>query len=249
MTRQQPRTVWRIFATLLGLICCGGILAEMNWQAMATKLVDEVKRETYLARDYLGKSELDPRVLAAMESVPRHEFVPEMARARAYGNHPLPIGDGQTISQPFIVALMTDLLQVKPGDRVLEVGTGSGYQAAVLAELVDEVYSVEIVGNLARAASTTLALLGYDNVQVRHGDGLLGWPEAAPFDGIMVTAAGLDIPDTLIEQLKPGARLVMPVGAQHEVQQLKVVTREYTGGLTETDKLPVRFVPITRNVR
>ena len=208
------------------------------------RLLDEIQADI---RGILGR-ELRPQVAAAVKSVPRHEFVPKTLQSNAYANHPLPIGDDQTISQPLIVALMTDLMDVDKDDRVLEVGTGSGYQAAVLAEIADHVYSVEIIGALAHAATGRLKRLGYLNVSVRHGDGLAGWPEAAPFDAIMVTAAGVEIPESLLEQLKPGGRLVIPVGAEHAVQQLKVIEKT-AAGITSTDVLPVRFVPVTRTVR
>jgi len=175
-----------------------------------------------------------PEVLAALRSVPRHEFVPASEREAAYADHPLPIGFEQTISQPYIVALMTELARLEPGDKVLEIGTGSGYQAAVLARLVRAVYSIEIVEPLARSAARTLARLGYANVEVRAGDGYQGWPEQAPFDAIVVTAAPARVPEPLKQQLAPGGRLVIPVGTSD--QELMVLTRRV---------LPVRFVPMT----
>jgi protein-L-isoaspartate(D-aspartate) O-methyltransferase len=183
----------------------------------------------------------DPEVLRAMRKVPRHRFVPPSQQRHAYEDRPLPIGHQQTISQPYIVALMTELAAVKPGDRVLEVGTGSGYQAAVLAELGVSVFSVEIVEPLAERADATLQELGYE-VEVRHGDGYAGWPEHAPFDAIVVTAAPPRIPEALKQQLKPGAHLVIPVGRNY--QSLKLVTRTHAG-FREQDVLPVRFVPMT----
>ncbi len=191
---------------------------------------------------------LEPAVREALVSVKRHEFVPDELDYLAYRNHPLPIGDEQTISQPFIVALMTQLLDLSDCSRVLEVGTGSAYQAAVLAELCGDVYTVEIIGNLARSATLTLQRLGYDNVHVRHGDGMLGWPDEAPFDAIIVTAAGIKIPVTLLEQLRDGGKLVMPVGPQNAVQHLKVIER-VPGGFHEESVLPVRFVPVTDRIR
>jgi protein-L-isoaspartate(D-aspartate) O-methyltransferase len=191
-----------------------------------------------------GQAGLDPRVLAALGSVPRHEFVPGGLAHMAYANHPLPIGLGQTISQPYIVALMTDLLQVSPSDRVLEIGTGSGYQAAVLSLLAREVYSIEIVADLGRSAALTLARLGYRNVTTRIGDGYRGWEEHAPYDGIMVTAAAPHVPPALIAQLKPGGRLVVPVGEM--VQDLMLVVKAADGTTTSTRIIPVRFVPLTR---
>jgi len=184
----------------------------------------------------------DARVLAAMGKVPRHELVPTDVRSQAYGDAPLPIGEGQTISQPYIVAFMTEQLGVKGGERVLEVGTGSGYQAAVLAELGAEVYTIEIVPALARRARADLERLGYRSVFVREGDGYRGWPEKAPFDAIIVTAAPPEVPAPLLEQLKPGGRLVLPVG--ETFQELLLVTKD-KGGVQKRRLLPVRFVPMT----
>jgi protein-L-isoaspartate(D-aspartate) O-methyltransferase len=184
----------------------------------------------------------DERVLAALRRVPRHEFVPEGERAAAYANHPLPIGRGQTISQPYIVAAMTELAALDAGSRVLEIGTGSGYQAAVLAELAGEVYTIEIIPELARDAAARLARLGYGRVHVRAGDGYRGWPEEAPFDAIVVTAAPPEVPAPLEEQLGMGGRLVIPVGDYF--QELRVITRTATG-LRERAVFPVRFVPMT----
>jgi len=186
----------------------------------------------------------DARVIKAMGKVPRHEFVPARLRGVAYNDHPLPIGDGQTISQPYIVAFMTEALQLQPGDKVLEVGTGSGYQAAVLAEIAEEVYTIEILPELARSAEERLKRLGYGKVNVRAGDGYYGWPEAAPFDAIVVTAAPDAVPPRLVEQLKEGGRMVIPVGEQWSGQELIRLTKK--GGKMETEKLlPVRFVPLT----
>jgi protein-L-isoaspartate(D-aspartate) O-methyltransferase len=184
----------------------------------------------------------DPRVLEAMNAVPRHLFVPDAQRRDAYGDHPLPIGDSQTISQPYIVAFMTQALDVEPSHKVLEVGTGSGYQAAVLARLVREVYTIEIIEPLATRAQTLLGELGFKNVRVRAGNGYLGWPEEAPFDRIIVTAAPEDVPPALVAQLKPGGRMAIPVGV--ESQELRILRRTATG-LELLDTLPVRFVPMT----
>jgi protein-L-isoaspartate(D-aspartate) O-methyltransferase len=184
----------------------------------------------------------DPRVLDAMRRVPRHEFVPEDRRAQAYLDSPLPIGHGQTISQPYIVAFMTQALEVQPEHTVLEIGTGSGYQAAVLAVLARDVYSIEIVAPLADRARETLARLGYRNVHTRTGNGYLGWPEHAPFDRVMVTAAPDEVPPALVDQLKVGGLMAIPVGTL--VQELRILRRTSTG--TETlSTLPVRFVPMT----
>ena len=188
----------------------------------------------------------DPRVLAAMRKVPRHLFIGPAERARAYEDQPVPIGDNQTISQPYIVALMTELLELAPKSRVLEIGTGSGYQSAVLGELASEVYSIEILPELARASGETLRQLGYANVVVREGDGYHGWPEHAPFDGILVTAAPERIPQPLLEQLSPGGRMVIPVGGFF--QELKVFTKDKDGRITEKDIIPVRFVPMTGEI-
>jgi protein-L-isoaspartate(D-aspartate) O-methyltransferase len=187
----------------------------------------------------------DPRVLEAMGAVPRHLFVPPHFRSRAYGDTPLPIGHGQTISAPDVVGFMTQALRVKAGDRVLDVGTGSGYQAAVLGELGCRVFSIEILEPLAREAGARLADLGYGWVTVRHGDGWLGWPEEAPFDGILVAAAPDHVPPALLAQLKPGARLVIPVGPEGGVQSLKILEKRADGTVDEEDALPVRFVPMT----
>jgi protein-L-isoaspartate(D-aspartate) O-methyltransferase len=185
----------------------------------------------------------DSRVLDAMSRVPRHLFVPESERDEAYGDHPLPIGLGQTISQPYIVAFMSEALQLDPAHRVLEIGTGSGYQAAVLAELAGEVYTIEIIGELAARAEQTLRDAGYRNVTVRAGNGYLGWPEHAPYDRIMVTAAPDRVPPALVEQLKVGGLMAIPVGG-HGFQELRVLRRTESG-LETLATLPVRFVPMT----
>jgi len=185
--------------------------------------------------------------MAAMRKVPRHRFVPIAQAGSAYANRPLAIGDGQTISQPYIVALMTELLDPRPGHVVLEVGTGSGYQAAVLAEIVATVYTIEIVAALGRSAAATLSTLGYRNVTTRIGDGYNGWKEHAPFDGILVTAAPAEIPQPLIDQLKPGGRLVIPVGGRFDVQDLMVIEKKTDGTTTTRRTIPVRFVPLTRD--
>lgn len=191
----------------------------------------------------------DSATLAAMRSVPRHEFVPERAQHRAYGDHPLPIGYGQTISQPYVVAYMTEVLQVVPGMTILEVGTGSGYQAAVLGALRCRVYTLEIFDALATSARARLARLGYDNVTVRHADGHFGWPEHAPFDAIIVTAAAGYIPPALVEQLKPGGRMVIPVGSVYGVQHLILVEKDAQGDVRTRNLLPVRFVPMLQGLR
>lgn len=211
-------------------------------EAMLRDLIEEVA----FTRHEIGKDALDARVMAAMAKVPREHFIPEPYRHRAFANGPVPIGHGQTISQPYMVALMTDLLNPGPDSIMLEVGTGSGYQAAVLAELVQHVYSIEIIDALAKAALERLQRLDYANVTVRHADGYHGWPEHAPFDGIVVTAAAPYVPPPLVEQLKPGGRLVIPVGEPGGVQQLKVVEKRADGSVHSRDILLVAFVPLTR---
>lgn len=188
----------------------------------------------------------DPAILEAMRSVPRHEFVPSSLRNRAYQDRPLPIGHDQTISQPSLVALMTHLLRPERNDIVLEVGTGSGYQAAILSRLVGKVYSVEILEPLANEAQQRLRQLGYRNVVVKHGDGYLGWPEHAPFDGIIVTAGAPHVPPSLLKQLKPGGRMVIPVGPAYATQQLKLIIKGADGRIKEERIIPVQFVPLTR---
>lgn len=212
-------------------------------EAMLSDILEEVE----LTRYEIGKAALDERVMAAMAKVPRERFVGTYDRYRAFANGPLPIGYGQTISQPYIVALMSDLLEPRPDSVILEVGTGSGYQSAVLAELVQHVYSIEIIGALAREAGERLQELGYGNVTVRHGDGYHGWPEHAPFDGIIVTAAAPHIPPSLVEQLKPGGRLVIPVGEPGGVQQLMLVEKRSDGSTSSRSILMVAFVPLTRS--
>jgi protein-L-isoaspartate(D-aspartate) O-methyltransferase len=187
---------------------------------------------------------MSPAVRKALGKVERHRLVPPGEASRAYRNHPLPIGAGQTISQPYIVALSTDLLQPKPADVILEVGTGSGYQAAVLAEIVSRVFTIEIIESLGRTAAKRLEELGYGNIEVRIGDGYAGWPEKAPFDGIVVTAAAPRVPQALVEQLKPGGRMVIPLGGAGDVQYLKLLTKRADGGVEEKRVLPVRFVPL-----
>jgi protein-L-isoaspartate(D-aspartate) O-methyltransferase len=209
-----------------------------------TKQSEQVRM---VERDIRSRGINDPAVLRAMAGVQRHLFVDESFRDRVYGDHPLPIGEGQTISQPYMVALMTEVLRLKPSDRVLEVGTGSGYQAAVLATIVKEVYTIEIVGPLADRARTLLSELGYGNVTVRSGDGYRGWEEQAPFDAIVVTAAADRIPPPLISQLKTGGRLVMPLGRTVFFQTLVVATRR-NGTLEVRELAPVAFVPMTGEV-
>ncbi len=234
-----------IAAGLCLVAMSNGCASEQDMTAERNRLVDKIEAEVRMTARELGFDRLAPPVAEAMRQVPRHVFVPGAQRALAYANHPLPIGNGQTISQPYIVAIMSQLLNVGPGDRVFELGTGSGYQAAVLAAMGVEVYSVEIVPELAERAVANLSAAGYPQVQVRAGDGWLGWPEAAPFDGIILTAAAPLIPDLLVAQMRPGGRLLMPVGDIHDTQQLALFDKGEDGSLRRRDLLPVRFVPVT----
>jgi protein-L-isoaspartate(D-aspartate) O-methyltransferase len=206
----------------------------------------ERARLAMVAEQIVARGVKDARVLEAMRAVPRHEFVPATVREDAYVDSPLPIGHGQTISQPYIVALMTELARPSPSDRALEVGTGSGYQAAVLSRLVAQVFSVELVDPLAQSASAVLRRLGYGNVTVRSGDGYLGWPEEAPFDIILVTAAPEDVPAALVAQLKPGGRMVVPVGRVYDVQDLQLIEKDAAGRVRTRSVIPVRFVPLVK---
>ncbi len=211
------------------------------------RMLADIRTETALARRWLGRDALDPKVLEAMANVPRDRFVPEELRDHAWDNGPLPIGHGQTISQPFIVALMTDLLDIEPDHRILEIGTGSGYQTAILAELAGEVYTVEVVPPLGKQAKRLLDELGYRNIRYRAADGHLGWPEHAPYDGIIVTAAASKVPDELLDQLAPGGHLVIPVGPPWSTQQLMRITRREDGSLERESILPVAFVPLVED--
>lgn len=204
------------------------------------------ERERMVALQIAARDVRDVRVLEAMRTVPRHEFVPDGIRDQAYADRPLPIGDGQTISQPYVVAKMTELLELRPTDVVFELGTGSGYQAAIASRLARRVYTVEIFPSLAERAGALLARLGYDNVEVRAGDGTLGWPEAAPFDALIVTAAIPAIPKRLVEQLRPGGRAVMPIGEPEAVQTLVHLVKTASGAIERRDVFEVRFVPVLR---
>ena len=228
---------WCVAIFLMALACGAGVTGTQrptrDWDGERRRMVDEQLK----ARDIR-----DARVLDAMLKVPRHLFVPEPQRAEAYSDFPVPIGHAQTISQPYIVAFMTQALNVEPGDRVLEIGTGSGYQAAVLSALANTVYTIEILAPLAERARETLKSLGYRNIQVRTGNGYLGWPEHAPYDRIIVTAAPDEVPTALVQQLKIGGVMAIPVGTV--IQELRILRRTATG--TETlSTLPVRFVPMT----
>lgn len=218
---------------------------EKEYAARRLQLIQEITSDVRDTRHWIGKAELDPRVMAAMAKVERHKFVPMLQRHNAYKNRPLPIGYGQTISQPYIVALMTDLLELKKGAKVLEVGTGSAYQAAVLSEIVKQVYTIEIIPALGKQAAERLKQLKYTNVQTRIGDGYYGWKEAAPFDAIIVTAAANHIPPPLIRQLKPGGRMIIPVGGPFATQYLMLVKKDAAGKIKTRQMLPVRFVPLT----
>ena len=228
-----------------GLALVAACVEAADYEQARQRLMEEIKDDVRLTSRHLGKQELDERVLEALGTVPRHAFVPPQERPYAYQNRPLPIGYGQTISQPYIVAIMTDLLDPQPDDVVFELGTGSGYQAAVLAELVEQVYTMEIIEPLAERARETLRELGYQNVTVRVGDGYYGWEEHAPFDGIVVTAAGDHIPPPLVQQLKPGGRMVIPVGSRFFTQQLILVEKQEDGTVRSREILPVSFVPLT----
>jgi protein-L-isoaspartate(D-aspartate) O-methyltransferase len=234
------RTIELLRAGALALFCAhDGVAAE---DAVLARL-----RMEMVADQIAGRGISNEAVLAAMRKVPRHEFVPAPERAHAYRDSPLPIGEGQTISQPYIVALMTELVRPDASDRVLEIGTGSGYQAAVLAELVNHVYTVEIEPSLAQNAAAVLRRLGYSNVTVKTGDGYLGWKEHAPFDIIVVTAAPDHIPQPLIEQLKPGGIMVAPIGPVFAIQELRVLEKDEAGKITSRVITPVRFVPLRRD--
>ena len=237
-TMTRPLFVWSV-AALSAMMACvtngeerGQTERDPNRAVERQRMVDSQMR---------ARGVDDPRVLAAMERVPRHIFVPEEHRSRAYDDSPLPIGFDQTISQPYIVAYMTEVLQVEPGHRVLEIGTGSGYQAAVLGELAREVFTIEIVEPLAMRAREALEALGYRNVHVRFGNGYLGWPERAPFDRIIVTAAPQEVPQPLIDQLAMNGLLVVPVG---RIDQMMTILRKTPAGIQRTETLPVRFVPM-----
>lgn len=219
--------------------------AADDFQAQRARLVEQISQDVMDTSGYIGKGTLDERVMRVMGLVGRHRFVPAELQSQAYENRPLPIGYGQTISQPYIVALMTDLLELEAGDVVLEIGTGSGYQAAILSRLVSEVYSIEIIPELAESASSRLQRLGFDNVEVKNADGYFGWQQHAPFDAIIVTAASSHIPPPLVQQLKPGGIMMIPVGAVFQVQQLSLVRKTTDGELITRQVLPVRFVPFT----
>jgi protein-L-isoaspartate(D-aspartate) O-methyltransferase len=240
----SPRTLWFGVRAILASVVLVTASAAQQEAADRRRMVDEIDAMLASAAGKLGVTKLSPQVRAAMSEVPRHEFVPPEYRSRAYRNTPLPIGHGQTISQPLIVALMTELLQLAKTDKVLEVGTGSGYQAAVLSVLAGEVYTIEIVPELGKMARANLERLGYSNVSTKIGDGFQGWAEHAPFDTIIVTAAPDRAPPPLIAQLKTGGRMVIPVGGFD--QRLMVLAKQADGTATATIVAPVRFVPLIR---
>jgi protein-L-isoaspartate(D-aspartate) O-methyltransferase len=236
---------WLIVIGIILLLFSSHVIAEDVFQRQRHELVKLIKDDVARTRAFLEQGSLDERVLDAINKVPRQEFVPADQRPYAYDNRPLPIGYGQTISQPYIVAIMTDLLKLKKTDRVLEIGTGSGYQAAILAELVGSVYTIEIIEELAATAAGNLKRTGYDTVHTRTGDGYYGWESAAPFDGIIVTAVASHIPPPLIKQLKPGGRMILPVGGQFMMQYLTLVIKGFDNKVSTRQILPVRFVPLT----
>jgi len=231
---------------------CAALLAaraaegQDAFAAPRERMVRDIEHLVSVTAAYTGRGTLSANVLVAMRKVPRHRFVPPEQAGDAYADRPLPIGAGQTISQPFMVALMTDLAEPKKSDVVLEVGTGSGYQAAVLAECVARVHTIEIVRSLGERAAALLQELGYSSVRTRIGDGYGGWPEAAPFDAIVVTAAPDHVPQPLVDQLKPGGRMVIPIGVQLGAQDLQVIEKARDGRTIRRNTLPVRFVPLTR---
>lgn len=232
--KYTPRLLTAVVFLIFGITCARSRNTESDtWDIRA--------RADMVRRQIIARGISDTLVINAMTAIPRHEFVPEDYRHMAYGDHPLPIGEGQTISQPFIVALMTEKLDLSAADRILEIGTGSGYQAAVLAVLCKEVYTIEIVPVLAERASHLLSEMGYDNIHVRCGDGFLGWPEAAPFDAVIITCAPTTVPQPLIEQLAQGGRLIVPLGDDFQMLTLFVKTGDE---LQRDELIPVRFVPM-----
>ena len=251
----------RVLALLTCALLLGTWLLSQNSSFSLAGSAEDHDEDTFrLLRERMVKEQIsdppdyrdpvnDSKVLKAMRTVPRHLFVRPKDMARAYSDHPIPIGYGQTISQPYIVALMTEMLEVRPEHTVLEVGTGSGYQAAILSPLVREVYTVEIVRPLGEAAAERLRRLNYENVRVKVADGFYGWKEHAPFDRIIVTCAATIVPPPLIQQLKPGGKMCIPVGGQYTVQYLTMVEKSETGEITMRKSIPVRFVPFTRDAQ
>ncbi|MEK6729434.1 MAG: protein-L-isoaspartate(D-aspartate) O-methyltransferase [Planctomycetota bacterium] len=235
-----------LFFVILLMLDGGMALAMGDKNPLPDEDVFTLQRKRMVVEQIAFRLIKDKRVLTAMETVPRHLFIPEGYRSYSYYDQPVPVGFGQTISQPYIVALMTELLHVDSEDTVLEVGTGSGYQAAILSLLVKRVYTIEILEALGKTAAERLRALGYTNVEARVSDGYHGWPEHAPFDAIIVTAAAEHIPQPLIDQLKPGGRMIIPVGGVYEIQDLKLLTKDKSSNVIQESLIPVRFVPLTR---
>jgi protein-L-isoaspartate(D-aspartate) O-methyltransferase len=233
-----------LVVVFIGILLSGLVIADEYLQ-QRQQMVAEIEDDVQTTARYIDKESFNSAVMRAMGTVPRHEFVPINGRTRAYQNQPLSIGYGQTISQPYIVALMTDLLRPQPEHHVLEIGTGSGYQAAVLSQLVKQVYSIEIIEELGNASTEVLTRLGYDNIETRIADGYDGWQEHAPFDSIIVTAAISHIPPPLVQQLKKGGRMVIPVGTRFQTQYLTLIEKDTQGIVTSRQVLPVVFVPFT----
>ncbi len=245
MSGRMHRLALPVFTAAVLLTAAFSQSGGDHFQELRKRMVREIIQDARMTASYTGKENLDESVLEILRTVPRHLFVPEHLRGRAYQNRPLPIGYGQTISQPYIVALMTDLLELEASDRVLEIGTGSAYQAAVLAELAARVYTLEIIPELAKSAGQRLADLGYDTVTVLQQDGYYGLAGEAPFDAILVTAAATHIPPPLVEQLKPGGRMVIPVGGPFMTQELIRLRKKGDGSISTEYLLPVAFVPLT----
>ena len=241
---QMPEALAVLLSCLFLVVVPGTVQSSDNDTAQR-KFGREQERESMVSRQIAARGVKDKKVLSAMRQVPRHLLVPPKYRKGAYGDHPVPIGYGQTISQPYIVAYMTEILGLKGGEKVLEIGTGSGYQAAILSEITTNVYTMEIIHELAESAVRSLAELGYNQVHVREGDGYYGWESEAPWDAIIVTAAAEHIPPLLVKQLKPGAKMCIPVGSQFGVQYLLLVEKDENGKVTTRNLMPVRFVPLT----
>ncbi len=232
-----------IFALLVSFH--SGMPGADNYRVQRMNMISDIQDDVRRTERFINKKSFNASVMQAMEKVPRHEFVPTELLSRAYENRPLPIGFGQTISQPYIVGLMTDLLHPEADQNVLEIGTGSGYQAAILSQLVARVYSIEIIEQLGNATTKLLSRLGYDNIKTHIADGYNGWPEHAPYDSIIVTAAISHIPPPLVQQLKKGGRMVIPVGTRFQTQYLTMVEKDLQGKVTTRQVLPVIFVPFT----
>ena len=237
--------MFRLICILSLLLFSNVALVEDDYSRQREELARTIEADVAATSVYLNKESLDPRVMQAMKTVPRHALVPKNVKSKAYLNRPLPIGYGQTISQPYIVAIMTDLLNPQPEHKILEIGTGSGYQAAILSRLVQQVFTIEIIQELGMRAKKDLAELGYANIQTQISDGYYGWEQHAPFDGIVVTAAASHVPPPLIKQLKLGGRMIIPVGSSFLTQQLLLIVKDDEENVTTRQILPVRFVPLT----